>query len=233
MAAASLQDVFREMDRTFEANHPGTRVLLSTGASSVLRTQIQQGAPADLFAAADTKNVDMLAKAGLTSQTSVFTRNELVIAVPASNPAHIKSLADLSRPGVRLVMTAPQVPIGHYTQTLLARIQQSGKFGAGFAAAVKRNVVSQQPDVRSLLAQVELGEADAAIVYATDTVAGGAKVRAIAIPPELNVIGAYKVAVLRHALQPGLARDYVKLLLSPDGQALLRKNGFMSSRTPL
>src|SRR5262249_55093356 len=152
---------FKEIGGTFERAHPGTKVTFSFASSSLLRTQIEQGAPADLFASADVAQMEPLVKAGKVRGVAAFTRNRLVVVTPASNPGRIRRLQDLARPGLRLVITAEQVPVGHYTRQALAKMSGPGGLGSDFQQKVLANVVSQEANVRSLLTKVELGEADA------------------------------------------------------------------------
>jgi molybdate transport system substrate-binding protein len=225
-AASSLTEAFREMGRAFERLHPETTVAFSLAASSLLRTQIEQGAPADLFASADGAQMAPLARAQRVQSPVAFARNRLVIAVPSANPGRIRRPRHLARPGLRLVMTAEQVPIGRYTRAALAKLSAAGACGAGFRDAVMRNVVSQEPNVRGLLAKVELGEADAAIVYATDARAGGSKVKTIAIPEAYNEVAVYPAAVVARSPRAALAARFLAFLRSSTGQAILKKHGF-------
>jgi molybdate transport system substrate-binding protein len=222
-AAASLREAFAELGKTFEREHPGTRVRVSLAGSQELRTQIEHGAPADVFASADWKHMQALVAAKLASSPRTFARNEPVIVVPKDNPARLRSLQDLPR-ARRIVVGAPEVPVGAYTLRILEAA--SKRYGAGFGPAVEAHIVSREPNVRQVLSKVSLGEADAAIVYRTDVQAAGRGVEVIPIPPELNVVAEYPVAVLQHATESRLAREFVDLLLSPAGQEALGRFGF-------
>jgi len=222
-AASSLRDAFQDLGRSFEQQHPGTSISFNFAGSQELRTQVEHGARADVFASADPRTLRALAGAGLALEAQVFARNEPVIVVPAGNPAGIHSLADLPR-ARRLVVGAPEVPIGEYTVRILEAA--SRRYGPAFGAAVESRVASRELNVRQVLAKVALGEADAAIVYRTDALASRGAVEVISIPPELNVVAEYPIAVLRGAPQAGLARAFVELVLSSAGQAVLARHGF-------
>jgi molybdate transport system substrate-binding protein len=225
-AASSLTEALREIGPAFEKANPGSAVAFSFAASSLLRTQIEQGAPADLFASADGEQMVPLVRAGLVQSPVAFARNRLVIVVPSANPGQIRNPRDLARPGLRLVMTAEQVPIGRYTRAAITRMSAGDAYGGEFRAAVMRNVVSQEPNVRGLLAKIELAEADAAIVYASDARAGGSKVKAIIIPTEYNEIAVYPAAVVARSPRAALAARFFAFLRSGAGQAILKRHGF-------
>jgi molybdate transport system substrate-binding protein len=222
-AASSLRDAFQDLGRSFEQQHPGTSVSFNFAGSQELRTQVEHGARADVLASADPRTLRALVDAGLALQPQVFARNEPVIVVPAGNPAGIHSLADLPR-ARRLVVGAPEVPIGEYTVRILEAA--SRRYGPAFGAAVEARIASRELNVRQVLAKVALGEADAAIVYRTDALASRGAAEVISIPLELNVVAEYPIAVLRDAPTPGLARAFVELVLSSAGQAALARHGF-------
>jgi molybdate transport system substrate-binding protein len=225
-AAASLTEAFQELGPLFERSDPAANVTFSFAASSLLRTQIEQGAPADLFASADREQMEPLARAGLVRAPIDFARNRLVIVTPAANPGKIRRTQDLARPRLRLVITTEQVPIGRYTRQALAKMSASGAFGPGFQAAVMQNVVSQEPNVRGLLAKVTLGEADAAIVYVTDALAGGEKVRTVPIPDRCNEVAVYPAAVVARSPHAAAAARFLAFLRSKPGRAVLKRHGF-------
>lgn len=222
-AAASLRDVFTALGTTFEKEHPGVKAQFNFAGSQELRTQIEQGAPADDFASADTKYMDAARKAGLVDAPALLAINAPVIVVPADNPGKVKSLADL--PTVkRLVIGSPEVPIGNYTLQILERAK--AQLGADFPARVQARVASRELNVRQVLTKVMLGEADAGIVYRTDARSGGDKVRVVEIPAELNVVAEYTIATVARAPHPELARAWVTLVTGPAGQAALEGAGF-------
>ncbi|HYZ90145.1 MAG TPA: molybdate ABC transporter substrate-binding protein [Myxococcales bacterium] len=222
-AAASLREALQELAASFERQHPGAAVSLALAGSQELRTQIENGAPADVFASADLKHMQALAAQKLVSAPRIFARNEPVIVVPKGNPAAIGSLRDLPR-AQRIVIGTPEVPIGEYTLRILDAA--SRRFGADFGARVEARVVSREVNVRQVLSKVALGEAEAAIVYRTDAAVSKA-VEVISIPPELNVVAQYPVAVVSGAKEAALGREFIELLLSPAGQEILARFGFL------
>jgi molybdate transport system substrate-binding protein len=219
-AAASLREVFEDLAKAFEAKS-GVKVLVNLAGSQELRTQIENGARADVFASADQKHVAALVKAKLAANPRVFARNTPVVIVPKDNPAKVRSFDQLPR-AKKLVIGVPEVPIGTYTLEILE------KTGADFKQKVLANVASRELNVRQVLAKVSLGEADAGIVYRTDAMAGKDKVQIIEIPANVNVIAEYPVAVLSKAPQAAAARAFVDLLLSADGQKRLAAAGFVA-----
>ena len=219
-AAASLTDAFREIGRRFEAAHPGARVRFNFGASSTLVEQIKQGAPADVVASADDSTMDKATDAGVTAGVpQTFVKNRLEIVVPADNPAGVAGIRDLGRPGVKVVLCADAVPCGRYAAEALQK------------AAVVVTPSSKEDNVKAVMSKVSLGEADAGVVYVTDVKAGGAKVKGVEIPSDLNVVATYRVASLRAARNPVGARAFVDHLLSPDAQSILNRHGFSSPRS--
>ena len=222
-AASSLTEAFGDLGSAFEAAHPGTELSLSFAGSQVLRMQIEQGAPADLFASADPRHVLALVEAGQLRSPRVFARNELVLIVPLDNPAEIAAFEDLPR-ARRLVIGTKQVPVGSYSREVLRRAD--AVLGAGFEEAVLTRVVSEENNVRLLRAKVELGEADAAIVYRTDA-AASERVRSIPIPSEIQVPAAYSIAVIEGSRHPEPVERWLRLLFSEEGRALLAHRGFL------
>lgn len=214
-AAASLKAPFTALAAQFEAANPGTTVTLSFAGSSDLATQISQGAPADVFASADTKNMAKLADAGLVEGSPRdFATNVLTIAVPPENPASIATFADLARPGVKTVICAAQVPCGAAAKTLE---QETG-------AALKP--VSEESSVTDVLGKVVSGEADAGLVYVTDAKTAGDKVREIPFPESAQAVNTYPIAAVRTGRNKDLAAAFIEAVTGPDGQRLLRGAGF-------
>jgi molybdate transport system substrate-binding protein len=208
-AAASLTEVFRAIN-----NGPN----YSFAGSDQLAFQIQQGAKADVFAAASPKYPDALYKQGLVEKPIAFATNSLVVIVPKSNPAHIRTVDDLAKPGVKVVIGDPAVPVGSYTQTVLKNL--------GLTDGVMKNVVSKESDVKSVVAKVALGEADAGFVYVTDVRPVRGKVLAIALRASAQPKVMYEVAVLKGAPHLRAAYRFVTALIRPTDQALLVKYGF-------
>jgi molybdate transport system substrate-binding protein len=228
-AASSLGNAFHELATAYEAQHSDVQIILATDSSSALRTRIEQGAPADVFAAADTENPAKLERAGLTRGSPVdFATNRLAIVVPSDNPAGIAVGTDLARPGVRVVAAADGVPITRYATELLRRLAGVPGAPADLVARVERNVVSREDNVSAVLAKVKLGEADAGIVYATDARAAS-DVRSVPIPDAVNVDAVYAaVAVARNSSAPApTADDFVAWLRAPSAQAILAAAGFL------
>jgi molybdate transport system substrate-binding protein len=222
-AAASLRESFTELGQWFEQSHAGTRVVFNFAGSHELRTQIENGAPADVFASADQKHMQALVVDKGAAEPKVFARNEPVLVVPKGNPAGIGELKDLPR-AKRIVIGVPEVPIGAYTLRILEAA--SRQYGNDFREKVEARVVSRELNVRQVLAKVTLGEADAAIVYRTDAATSKQDVEVIAIPADLNVLAEYPMAVLTRAKQPALAGEFVGSVLSPAGRAVLARFGF-------
>ena len=222
-AAASLTEAFTDLAEAFEAANPGVTVRLAFAGSAALRTQALEGAPADVFASASPDEVEALAAAGLVAEERALLRNTLVVAA-AEGAAGVGAFADLGEPGVRLVLAAGEVPAGRYARRSLALAEADGAYGPDFAARALANVRSNEANVRAALAKVELGEADAAIVYASD-LAGGAPegVRAVAIPARFQVAAEYRIALLSES---AAARAFLAFATSPEGAATFARHGF-------
>lgn len=233
-AAASLADAFEAIATAFEADHPGAEVLFSFGSSSTLATQLVEGAPADVFASANTAQMTVARDAGrIAGSPRTFVRNRLALIVPADNPAGIATLRDLANEGVRLVMAAPDVPVRAYTDAMLQRLAADPAYGEGYSAAVMANVVSEEDNVRQAAAKVALGEADAGIVYISDVTPDiRDQVIVIPIPDHLNTLATYPIAVTREAANPELAQAFVDFVLSDAGQDILVNWNFVSVRIP-
>jgi molybdate transport system substrate-binding protein len=228
-AAASLRDAFGAVKEAYETAHQDVALTFSFDGSGTLRTQLEQGAPADLFASADEVNPRMLVDAGLAAGEPVpFADTRLALVVPAGNPAEIASPFDLARPGVRLVGAGATVPITAYAERLLGNLAAMPGAPRGFVEAVDANVVSREDNVRAVLAKVELGEGDAAIVYATDATAAAGSVQEIPIPDEANVPATYAAIVLRDAPHREAAARFLAWLAGAEGQAVLARFGFVA-----
>ena len=224
-AAASLTDAFHEVGKNFEAANPGVKVTFNFAGSQALRTQIEEGAPVDVFASANKTEMDALVTDGLVAQDApqVFLTNNLVVILPSGNPAGLTKLEDLANPGLKLVLAAEEVPVGKYARQALETM--SGQFGAGFKDKVLANVVSNEDNVKQVVAKVQLGEADAGIVYTSDAIAAP-DLKTIEIPAEMNVIAKYPIAPITKSSQPEVAQAFISYVLSKDGQAVLQKWGF-------
>ena len=213
-AAASLTETFDSLATTFEAEHPGVDVVLSYGGSSALATQITEGAPADVFAAANESTMSTVVDAGDASDPTIFTSNVLEIAVPAGNPAGITGLADFADPDLAIAICDAQVPCGSAAQALFD------------SAGVTAKPDTLEEDVKAVLTKVELGEADAGLVYKTDVQAAGDKVEGIEVPEAAKVINEYPIVALTDAPNPDAAAAWVDFILSDEGQAALTAAGF-------
>lgn len=215
LAAASLKPTFTELKKTFEAEHEGVTVELSFAGSSDLVAQIQQGAPADVFASADEANMEKATDDDLVAGDPVdFATNTLVVVTPPDDPGSVTSLADLARPGLDVVVCAPQVPCGAAAQ------------GVEEKAGIDVQPVSEEQSVTDVLNKVVSGEADAGLVYVTDAKSAGKDVRTVEVPDGDNVVNTYPIAALADADQPELAQDWLDLVTGDQGQKVLADAGF-------
>ncbi|MFD9475269.1 molybdate ABC transporter substrate-binding protein [Streptomyces nojiriensis] len=212
LAAASLTDVFKAAGAEYEKTHPGTKVNFSFAGSQELAAQVKQGAPADVLVTADTKTMDGL-KTDVNDPT-VIARNRLVIATGKGNPFKIDDLKDLSDTKIKVVLAAPEVPAGRYSKEILDK------------QGVTVKPVSQEPNVRAVLSKVELGEADAGLVYRTDAETAKDKVVAVDIPDDQNAVASYPAATIKDSKNPAAADAFVTWLAGPEGQKYLQDAGF-------
>jgi molybdate transport system substrate-binding protein len=215
-AAASLTDAFDEVGAAFEEANPDVSIEFNYGASSALREQILAGAPADVFASANTSNMDQVVETGAATDPHDFVTNQLQIVVPAENPGGVTDLDDFANADLLICLCAEEVPCGQFGREALGNAQ------------VTPSVDTNEPDVRALLTKVEAGELDAGIVYVTDVLAAGGAVEGIDIPAEENVTATYPIAALSEAGNAELAAAFVEFVLSGDGQEILESFGFDS-----
>ena len=214
-AASSLTETFTELGKKFEASHDGVKVTFSFGGSSDLVAQIQQGAPADVFASADTANMDKAVSDDAVEGDPVdFAANTLEIAVPPDNPAGVASLHDLAKSATKTVICAPEVPCGAAAQ----KVQDS--------AGVTIEPVSEEQTVKDVLTKVESGEADAGLVYVTDVKAAGDTVKGISFPESSSAVNTYPIATLADSKNADLAKEFVDLVTGTEGQSVLATAGF-------
>jgi molybdate transport system substrate-binding protein len=213
-AAASLTEAFKTLGMQFEAAHPGVKVVFNFAASSALAQQINQGDPADVFASASVKNMDQVVSVGGASSPMPFAKNVMEVAVPPSNPAHITSVNDLAKSGVKVALCQSQVPCGATAAKVFAN------------AKITVKPVTDEADVKSVLTKVELGELDAGVVYVTDVRAAGSKVKGIVIPGSVDASTTYPIAALTKASNSVAAQAFVAYVLSTDGAAVLVADGF-------
>jgi molybdate transport system substrate-binding protein len=223
-AAASLREAFTSIGDSFEKAHPGVELTFNFAGSQELRTQIEHGAPADVFASADVRHMDELRAKKKVASPVIFARNEPVVVVSKEQAPTLRRFGDLPS-AKRIVVGGPEVPIGRYTLKLLDNA--SKRLGADFRTRVEAHVVSRELNVRQVLAKVTLGEADAGVVYRTDAATAGDRVVIVTIPPELNVIAEYPIAVVEGATHTELARGWLGLVLSPEGRQALGRAGFI------
>ncbi len=217
-AAASLTDAFTQLGEDYEAAHPGVKVTLSFAGSQDLVAQLQQAAPADVLATADTASMDDVAD--LVGDPTVFASNQLAIAVEPGNPKGISALADLAKPGLKVVLAAPEVPAGKYAQQVLGN------------AGVEVEPVSLEESVKGVVTKVSLGEADAGIVYVTDVTAANGAIEGVDIPEDVNVVADYPLATVAESDAPEEAQAFVDLVLSLGGQETLARFGFLPPEQP-
>jgi molybdate transport system substrate-binding protein len=223
-AGSSLKVAFTRMGGDLKTMRVLSDVTFNFAGSQALATQLSQGAQADVFASADTRNMDAAVASGAVdaqSPRSLLT-NRLVVVTPKDSD--VRSLHDLAKSGLKVVLAAPSVPAGAYSVQALQKLSASPDYGSDFGDRVLANVVSREENVRQVLAKVALGEADAGIVYATD--ARGSAVATIPIPDEYNVVARYYIASTQQAHNPEGARRIVEYVLSPEGQAVLAEYGF-------
>ncbi|GAA3751747.1 molybdate ABC transporter substrate-binding protein [Salinactinospora qingdaonensis] len=216
-AAASLTGAFSDLERRFEDERPGVDVELNFAGSSDLAAQIEQGAPADVFASADTHTMDLVTQSGRAAgDPQIFARNTLQIAVPPDNPAGVDELADLAREGTTVALCAENVPCGAASQTVMAK------------AELDVAPASWERDVKAALTKVELGEVDAALVYRTDVIAAGDQVKGIDVPEATTAVNDYPIVVLSDTARPELAQAWLDTVTSPAGSELLTDAGFQT-----
>jgi molybdate transport system substrate-binding protein len=226
--AASLRGVLDKATNAYAAANPGTTFTVSTDSSSALETQIEQGAPADVFLSADTANPAKLVAQGLAVGPPVsFARNLLAIIVPAGNPAGLASPVDLARAGIKVVAAGDDVPITKYARQLVANLATEPGYPADFAATVAGNVVSKEDNVKAVVAKIELGEGDAGIVYLTDARAS-TRVAIVDVPASANVPATYAGVVVKASPNPVAAAAFLAWLGGSDGQAILAAFGFVA-----
>lgn len=229
-AAASLQGAFTDIGKAYSQAHSNVTVTFNFGGSDTLATQINQGAPADVFASANATQMNNVVTPGNIDGSAVktFAHNRLVVIYPTANPANIQTLQDLGKSGVKVVLADKTVPVGQYALQFLDLAAADPSFGASYKTNVLKNVVSYETDVKSVLSKVALGEADAGIVYTTDASTETGKVGSVTIPDNLNVIALYPIGAVKASKQATTAQAFVDYVLSSEGQATLAKYGFIA-----
>jgi molybdate transport system substrate-binding protein len=213
-AASSLTGAFTTLGKRFEAAHPGDTVTFSFGPSSGLAQQITSGAPADVFASASTTNMQQVVSAGDAGTPTSFVKNIMEVAVPPANPGHVSSVKDLAKSPVKVAVCQPQVPCGAVAAKVFSN------------AGIKVKPVTLEPDVKSVLTKVELGDVDAGMVYVTDVLSAGSKVKGVTIPASDNTSTTYPIATISKSSHQSIAQQFVAYVLSPAGQQVLTAAGF-------
>lgn len=226
-AAASLTEPFTEIGKQLDLSHPGLRVVYNFGGSSTLRTQLEQGAQADVFASADAVQMDLAKKNGVVREASpLFVKNRLVVIVPKENSAKIATFCDLGKPGLKLNLAHANVPVGNYSRRAFSKANAA--CGSDFEQSALNNLVSEEENVKQVVTKVQLGEVDAGIVYVSDvTPKVSAAVHTVAIPDEYNQIAAYPIALTKEVRNQAAAQTFIGFVLSAEGQAILKAHGFI------
>jgi len=229
-AAASLTDAFNEIGQKFTAEHPGVTFTFNFAGSQQLAQQLGQGAPADIFASANKKQMDVTIEAGrvVSGTQKTFVRNRLVVVYPKDNPAGLTRLQDLAKPGLKLILAAKEVPVGQYALDFLNKAITDTAFSPTYMDEVLKNVVSYEDNVKSVLTKISLGEGDAGIVYTSDVTGENAdKVGRLDIPDKLNTVATYPIAVVKDSAASKQAQAFVDYVLSATGQEVLTRYGFI------
>ena len=225
--AASLKGALEKAKTAYEAANPGTTLTISTDSSATLETQIEQGAPADVFLSADATNPKKLIDKGLAAGAAVtFAGNKLVVIVPTANPAGIGTPADLARSGIKVIAAGDAVPITKYASQLVANLARESGYPADFVAAYTAYIASKEDNVKAVVAKIELGEGDAGIVYVTDAKAS-TKVTTIVVPDAANVPATYAGVVVKASAHADAAAAFLAWFAGPGGQAILAGYGFL------
>jgi molybdate transport system substrate-binding protein len=226
--AASLKAALTKAKAAYETANPGMTVTISTDSSSALETQIEQGAPADVFLSADATNPQKLVDKGLAAGGLVpFAGNKLTIVVPSANPAGITSPKDLANPGVKVIAAGDSVPITRYATQLVGNLAREAGYPADFVAKYTANIASKEDNVAALLSKIALDQGDAGIVYVTDATGAADTVKTIDVPDSANVPAAYDGVVIKASQNPVAAKAFLDWFAGPDGQAILTGLGFL------
>ena len=226
-AAASLTEPFTEIGKRLELSHPGLKVVYNFGGSPTLRTQLEQGAHADVFASADAAQMEQAKKSNVVQgESSVFVKNRLVAIVPKDNKAKITTFCDLGKPGVKLDLANAKVPVGNYSRQAIAKANT--ECGADFEQRTLKNLVSEEENVKQVVTKIQLGEADAGIVYVSDVTPRVSRdVQAIAIADAHNQLATYPIALTKEVRNRAAAQAFIGFVLSAEGQAILKAHSFI------
>lgn len=226
--AASLTGAFGEIGQMYK-NETNSSAVFNFDGSQALRTQIENGAYADVFASANRKQMNALKNGGLMNNSSIviFTKNRLSLIVPRDNPAKIGSLLDLARPGIKIVMGTKDVPVGDYAMQIISKLGNDSAYGPDYKARVLANVISQETNVNYVVTKVALGEADVGFAYVSDITEDlASKVEKIDIPDEYNIIAEYHMGILLQSRYPAESWEFMNLVMSDEGKAVLERYGF-------
>jgi len=229
-AAASLTEPFTEIGKRLEARYPGLKVVYNFGGSQALRTQLEQGAQADVFASADSVQMDLAKQNGVVQgETPIFIKNRLVVIVPKANPGQVMTFGDLAKPGLKLDLANSKVPVGNYSREA---IRKAGtEYGADFEKRVIANIVSEEENVKQVVTKVQLGEADAGIVYVSDVTAKiSPEVSTVPIPDAYNQVASYPIALTTWIKNRVAAHAFIAFVTGADGQAILKAHNFIPVR---
>jgi molybdate transport system substrate-binding protein len=232
-AAASLTEAFKQMAPLFQVAEPCAELAFNFAGSQKLSQQLQDGAPADVFASASGKNMDEVKTAGLIADNGpqIFARNGLAVVVCPNSKLIIDEVKDLAQPGLKLVVAAKEVPVGDYTNQFLDKAASDSNLGQTYVDAVKANEVTFEADVKSVLAKVDVCEGDAGIVYKSDAITDKTPgIMMFLVPDALNVLAKYPIAVIKASKNPDLAQKFVEFVLSDQGQQILEKNGLLKAQ---
>lgn len=226
-AAASLTEAFTEIGKRLEATHRGLQVTYNFAGSQALRTQLEQGASADVFASADAAQIDLAKKNGVVQgETPIFVKNRLVVIVPKTNPGQIAEFRDLAKPKMKLDLANANVPVGHYSRQAMAKA--SADYGADFEQSALGNIVSEEENVKQVVTKIQLGEADAGIVYVSDVTAKvSPDVSTVPIPDAYNQIASYPIGVTTWVKNRVAADAFLAFVLSQEGQTILQAHNFI------
>jgi molybdate transport system substrate-binding protein len=225
-AAASLTEPFTEIGQRLEQWNPGLKIVFNFGGSQMLRTQLEQGAHADIFAPADAVQMDLARKGGIVQgETPFFVKNRLMVIVPQKNPGNVREFRDLAKPGLKLDLANANVPAGRYSRQVFSKA--SVDYGVNFEQEVLRNLVSEEENVKQVVTKVQLGEVDAGVVYVSDVAPKlRTEVLTIPIPDAYNQIAAYPIAITKEVKNPAAAKAFISFVLSAEGQAILKAHNF-------
>ena len=231
-AAASLTEPFTEIGKRLELSHPGLKVIYNFAGSPTLRTQLEQGARADVFASADTIQMEQARQSGVVQgDRPIFVRNRLVVIVPKANPGKVIEFRDLAKSGLKLDLANAKVPVGNYSRQAISKA--STDYGADFDKQALANIISEEDNVKQVVTKVQLGEVDAGIVYVSDATPKVSKdIQTIPIPDAYNQIAAYPIALTKEVKNRVAAEAFIRFVLSAEGQAILQAHGFHPIKKP-